>query len=669
LPEPTLESFDPFRDITKNYTYKDLFPYKEYRNQQERVISEISESIAAKKNTLLVASNGTGKTIMALTAILPIAIAERKKIIFCSRTFTQNERVIEEAREISKYLFDKRDLLTLGVISIRGRNEMCVHKTIQRLQLPPNESMTVCADLRKKKNCPFFNALTKNREKNVEDAKALAQSPINAQELIQLAEARGVCPYFFTKMMISYAPIIVCNYQWIFEPNIRQNFLEGMKAGLSDCIIIMDECHNLPEMANEINSYRLTPYSIRQALKDLELYKSPFHLQEFLVQMRDIITDSGKRVDEELSIDPHKFLQFVLNKVKLSAISDLEKLLKDMEDYAKAINQEKLDSGSLSRDFITPIIEFFEKFLENMDNPAFFTCMTAKDSRQGKAVALELKCLDPRPITDPIFKETYATLSLSGTLNPFSFTQLLGLNLTGKAVKVCKMPPPFPKENIQTLVIDRVNTRGECRTDEMYGDIVKMLENVIKYTPKNIGIFCASYGVLEGLKRANIDTLCKKIGKAVFFEETGFTSSDNDILIEKYKEKSKQNGAVLIGVCGGRNSEGEDFPGDFMNTVVVVGIPYQRPTPSLEAKIKYYDTLFPNQGRVLAYIIPAFQRSNQACGRPVRRMDDRAMIILMDNRFASYKQYVSEWVVERMEMIPDDPEQIKNAMTQFYNIK
>ena len=28
-------------------------------------------------------------------------------------------------------------------------------------------------------------------------------------------------------------------------------------------------------------------------------------------------------------------------------------------------------------------------------------------------------------------------------------------------------------------------------------------------------------------------------------------------------------GAVLLGVCGGRNSEGEDYPGDYMNAVVI----------------------------------------------------------------------------------------------------
>ena len=44
--------------------------------------------------------------------------------------------------------------------------------------------------------------------------------------------------------------------------DIRQRFLESMGIGLEDCIIVMDEAHNLPDMANEINfiELRLTIY-------------------------------------------------------------------------------------------------------------------------------------------------------------------------------------------------------------------------------------------------------------------------------------------------------------------------------------------------------------------------------------------------------------------------
>ena len=87
-------------------------------------------------------------------------------------------------------------------------------------------------------------------------------------------------------------------------------------------------------------------------------------------------------------------------------------------------------------------------------------------------------------------------------------------------------------------------------------------------------------------------------GKKLFLENSRNSASENANLLEKFKSMSHppKKGAVLLGVCGGRNSEGEDYPGDFMNAVIVVGIPYHLPTPRVEAKIMYYNHQFNNQG-------------------------------------------------------------------------
>jgi DNA excision repair protein ERCC-2 len=303
--------------------------------------------------------------------------------------------------------------------------------------------------------------------------------------------------------------------------------------------------------------------------------------------------------------------------------------------------------------------------LDNLENPAFFPCLSATESKRNKSVELELKCLDPRPITDAIFKETYATLSLSGTIHPYTFTTLLGLNDTGKMLKIIKMKPPFPKENIRALFIQELNTKGDNRTDLLYSDMMPLLKEIIQNTPKNVGVFCASYDVLEGLWRNGFEDMVKALQKKCYREEPGMNAGDNDILIEKYKEASKNEGAVLLGVSGGRNSEGEDFPGDYMNSVVIVGIPFQRPNPSLNAKIAYYDKLFNNNGRIFAYTAPAMQKANQGCGRPVRRMTDRAVIVLLDSRFIMYKDYVSDWIKENMAIIPPDVNILRNELKKF----
>ena len=152
---------------------------------------------------------------------------------------------------------------------------MCPHRTIQRLNLPPNDSMNVCNNLRKNKQCPYFERIMRDKKKLEEIIANLADKPLDAQELMDICEKWDYCPYFMSKFIVKYDTIIVCNYQWVFHPDIRQRFLESMGIGLEDCIIVMDEAHNLPDMANEINSYRITPYNLRMASRDLIANQAP----------------------------------------------------------------------------------------------------------------------------------------------------------------------------------------------------------------------------------------------------------------------------------------------------------------------------------------------------------------------------------------------------------
>ncbi|UYP48238.1 ATP-dependent DNA helicase [Candidatus Lokiarchaeum ossiferum] len=673
MPETDPDKIDSFLKTTsKILGYHDFFPYDSYRPEQERVIQNISEAIALGKNAILIASNGTGKTIMALSAALPIALNDKKrKILFCSRTYTQNARVIQETKEITQKFAKLQIQETIGAVSLRGRNEMCPHKTLQRLQLPPQESMSLCSTLRKNKKCRYFNQLFKRKKtKGFQDEiDALANMPLDAQDLMDFSEQDDVCPYFLSKILLEHEDIIVCNYQWIFDPNIRENFLESLGVGLSDCIIIMDECHNLPEMANGINSFRLTPFGLRQALKDLEVTRAKFKLVNFVKNLRKMLEVVKDRITDEMELDPSKFIQTILNKNKLGSVRDIKDILLDLKDYGDAIEQEKIDQGQVPRNFIAPICEFFENFLERIDDPAYFACITLKNTSKGKSVALELKCLSPRSITDAIFKESFATLSLSGTLHPFTYTHLLGLNHSGKMLKIIKMKPPFPEENVKVLLTAELNTKGDQRTISMYREMLIAIKPILLNTPKNVGIFCASYEVVNGLWDNGLERLAKMCNKKAFREKNGLTASDNDIIVEQfrsYASRSDFNGAVLLGVSGGRNSEGEDFPGDQMNAVIICGVPFQRPTPSGNAKIAYYEKLFPRKGRVFGYIAPAMQRSNQGCGRPIRRMTDKGLIVLMDYRFGTYSPYLSDWVRRAMVKVPKHTGIIEQEVQKFF---
>lgn len=125
---------------------------------------------------------------------------------------------------------------------------------------------------------------------------------------------------------------------------------------------------------------------------------------------------------------------------------------------------------------------------------------------------------------------------------------------------------------------------------------------------------------------------------------------------------------MLLGVQGGRNSEGGDFPGPTMESVVVVGVPYAKPTPRVEALINYYDKVFNQRGKDYAYVLPAMTRAVQAAGRPVRRLDDRGAIVLLDQRFATpyLSRFIPSWLKETLQGVPDDPDVVAHRVESFF---
>ena len=86
-------------------------------------------------------------------------------------------------------------------------------------------------------------------------------------------------------------------------------------------------------------------------------------------------------------------------------------------------------------------------------------------------------------------------------------------------------------------------------------------------------------------------------------------------MVQDFKACGGKGGAVFLGVQGGRTSEGVDFPGNQMNSVIVVGVPYAEPTPRVKAQIDYYDKRFPGFGREYGYILPAMKKASQAAGQ------------------------------------------------------
>lgn len=199
----------------------------------------------------------------------------------------------------------------------------------------------------------------------------------------------------------------------------------------------------------------------------------------------------------------------------------------------------------------------------------------------------------------------------------------------------------------------------------MYNKIIKRIKEVVQNTPANIGIFTASFEVLESLLTQGLE---KVVDKPLFCEHRGMSSRENEKMVSEFKAYANRGGAVLLGVQGGRSSEGVDYPGDQMNSVVIVGVSYAEPTPKVKAQISYFEKCFPGFGREYAYVLPAMKRASQTAGRPIRTLEDKGAMIFLDYRFATIycRRFLPLWIRNNLRILPDKNGAISQELSRFF---
>ncbi len=654
--------------------YTDFFPFNTYRKDQEKIIKEVEENTRKNKNILLEAPNGSGKTIIALSGILPVAYERGLKILYLNRTHAQNTRVIKEIKKITTFLETKKGGLKISAVSLRGRNEMCSNENLKNQKPNSEDAMTICESLRKNQACIQFGNFLLNIEGGYSASAIIPKfdnTPVDAEEILLACKTRDLCPYYFSKLLLQEANIIICNYNWIFNPFIRPFLLRDIGATLNQCILVIDECHNILEVATNLNSDRISLFSLKTCLKDLTVYKQPKIYRDMVKSLVSHLRSKKLRLTHVEQIkNPRVILERFLWKLNVKSLGKLKREFMNLLEIGEKIQEQKEEKMIFTKNFVSSLAKFWLKWMECYQSDAYFFCYNIKkgEDKEKKTIQLEINALDPREVTIPVLGNIYSSVGLSGTIIPDVYQNLIGLKECEKDSHIMYMDSPFLSKNYRALITEGVDTARDDRTEEMYKNFIIKIDEVLQVTPKNVGIFCASYTVLNGLLKNGIEDVVIKHNKKLFKEQSGLTASENAQLLEDFKSmaNSYNSGGVLLGVCSGRNSEGEDYPGDYMNAVIIAGFPYKYPSSKNKAKIKYFNRVFNNRGWDYAYLYPAILAANQASGRPIRRLDDKGVIVFMDSRFKTKVGWISSWVRKQLVAVSDQPNAIYNYLKNFW---
>ena len=630
------------------------FPFLAHNNPrpgQIDMIRECRESLSNKGHHLAAAPTGIGKTAASIAAALEVAMNSSVKphILFLTGRQSQHKIVIDTVRKINSRLGNNfRDIKAVDII---GRESMCEVVDIQTGRCLCEQGSSESARARLKEDVRNY----------------ILQSPRHVFETVEKSKTFGVCAWQTCRSAVKDCDILVCDYNHVFAEQVRENSLPSMGISLQNSIIIVDEAHNLPDRIRMSMERVITPIIVRNAAMELEEFmgsveniamrnsagSNPTQLLDdinwtfeviklFRFKMSNYFRSLHEKInpDEELLIEINDFSKLIHSacddyegisgQMKLDSNDDftvksptqnrLERLVQTLTQVSVEVEEDE-DSSEPDAHRIAYIIESIIRF----GNTSALCMVFSPKGKEGK---ITTHLLDPGVLSGPLFARTAGSILMSGTLYPPAmYADILALpkNLTTKTSYVS----PFAGERRPVLIARDVTTKYTERSENMWNKMRSHIQALIDGSEGHVAVFSPSYRLMEEILG---EVFFKGVTKVV--ESRDWSKDDIDRVVSKLKNERKIGNRVLLcGVFGARLSEGIDYDDGVLGSVVCIGIPNPPPSVLSNSLKEYISDKFGRQN-AWRYTVtqPAINSILQAMGRPIRSIEDRALILLLDNR-------------------------------------
>ncbi|MDD2655886.1 MAG: ATP-dependent DNA helicase [Candidatus ainarchaeum sp.] len=595
------------------------FRHPSIRKHQDALIHDANEAIENRKLLLADAPVGLGKTDAVLAPAITYALKHGKTVFFLTPKISQHRIALSVVRGMrEKYGLDLR------AVDLIGRRYACVDPVLSDLD---HESFyQSCERKRRKEECLFYGN-SKGHGK-VGEAKAdylfkkiseKAGPCPSHEDLLALGRECEACPYEWLIRLASDADVIIADYFHLMHPQIRDLLLMKIRKKFEDSIVIIDEAHNLAKRIRD----------------QLSSSTNNFYLGKLDKETRAL----GFRTD----------LEGAFSKWARAELGDAREKLVSQDGFYSIL--EKLEGKP--EELVDMFAELGFQFVERTGRKShalrfakFLERWNEKDRRETvrilrktmRGYVLSKKFLDPSVSTSKL-NETHASILMSGTLLPLEMHRdVLGLDPARCALK--SYPSPFPEKNRMNILLEGFTTRYSKRSTDEYLRMARMIDRIAAETPGGAAVFFPSYNVLQGVVPL---------------------MGSGRMLVQKEKMKPSEVGAmlrdfgrggVLCGVQGGSLAEGIDYANGEIKCAVVVGVALEEMSMEVEALIEYYDEKF-GRGWDYGYLYPGVIRAVQAAGRAIRKDEDRAVVVYMDERFR-WKNYRTLLPNERY-AVAEDP--------------
>uniref|UniRef100_A0A672QXU9 General transcription and DNA repair factor IIH helicase subunit XPD n=1 Tax=Sinocyclocheilus grahami TaxID=75366 RepID=A0A672QXU9_SINGR len=650
---------------------------------------ELKRTLDAKGHGVLEMPSGTGKTISLLSLIVAYQKAyplEVTKLVYCSRTVPEIEKVVEELRKLMDYYTKqteaKNDFLALALSS---RKNLCIHPEVSALRFG-KEVDGKCHSL----TASYIRAQHHSNPSQpvcqfYEEFDAVGrQVPIppgiyNLDDLKDFGRRKGWCPYF----LILHANIVVYSYHYLLDPKIADLVSKELAK---KSVVVFDEAHNIDNVCIDSMSVNITRRTLDRCQTNVETLQNTISriketdaaklreeysrlvegLKEANVARETDMYLSNPVLPDEILQEAvpgsirtaehfvgfmKRFLEYLKARLRIHHVvqESAPQFLKDI--YEKVCIDRKplrfcaerlrsllrtLEIADIADFSAITLISHFATLVSTYSKG--FTIIIEPFEDRTPTIAnpvLHFSCMDPSIAIKPVFGRFQSVIITSGTLSPLDiyprildFRPVTVASFTMTLARTCLCPLIVGRGNDQVAMTSKFETREDFAVIRNYGNLLLEIDNLI----------------LSQIIEKNIQR-----NKLIFIETQD--AAETSMALEKYQEACENGrGAILLSVARGKVSEGIDFVHHYGRAVIMFGVPYvYTQSRILKARLEYLRDQFQiRENDFLTF--DAMRHAAQCVGRAIRGKTDYGLMIFADKRYAraDKRGKLPRWIQEHL---------------------
>ena len=572
------------------------FPF-EYRPGQKKLVLDVYRTIMRQKLLFMQAPTGVGKTISTIFPAVKAVGEELADRIFYLTAKTITATVAKETFELLE-----KNGYRAKTIQITAKEKLC-----------PCDEME-CNPV----TCPYAKGHFDRVNDAVFDLLHRCEM-IERDDILSQADRYTVCPFELCLDTASWCDNIICDYNYVFDPNVylKRFFQEGIKG---DYIFLIDEAHNMVERSRQMYSaqiYKEDFLTVKRIMKEHSR-----SIEKALEKCNKILLGMKRECENYTVYDT--FGNMVFSFMRLMTLLD-EFLQKANEFPGKK-----------------DVMDFYfelRNFLNIYDLVDEHYVMYSELEADGRFM-LKLFCVDPSLNIQKRLDKGKSAVFFSATFLPVNYYK--SLLSTKKDNYAIYADSTFDSKKRLLAMATDVSTRYTRRSRSEYERIAGYINAVVTQKTGNYMVFFPSYKMMNDVA----DIYCEKYADEteLMLQKNNMSEAEREEFLDRFSEESDRT-LVAFGIMGGIFGEGIDLKNDRLIGAIVVGTGLPQISNERTILKDYYDAEN-GCGFDYAFRYPGINKVLQAAGRVIRTTEDTGVILLLDERFWQREYdllYPREW--------------------------